>query len=209
MKQRDTDYETDPPKGEDQFPEPRLPIRHSQIIASCGCPEQIVSQKESRTVFRDLILEQEYFPMVSRKDAQAFFGLPPQRLRPKAPEREIAIATKISVFSSPGCPRTTFAAQGVNLNDGESGSYNNLYDQSSSDSDDMETEMPGQPPSIRGSKSGSSHAKTAETRLNRPKTAANQAPKAPIGPTQAENEEEILRLSVSNISTLPVTISTS
>jgi hypothetical protein len=53
---------------------------------NCNCPEKIVSQKGFKAVFKGLDPQEEYFPMVSRTDAKAFFGLPPKSLRPNAPD---------------------------------------------------------------------------------------------------------------------------
>ena len=58
--------------------------RLSPKIAPCGCPEQVVPQKDFRALFQELKLDEEYFPMVSRKESRAFFGLPPKQVRPNA-----------------------------------------------------------------------------------------------------------------------------
>jgi hypothetical protein len=57
----------------------------------CNCPEKIVSQKDFKALFKELDPQEEYFPMVSRTDANAFFGLPPKSVRPNAPDVTIPI----------------------------------------------------------------------------------------------------------------------
>ena len=48
----------------------------------CGCPEKVVSQKDFSVTFGSLDFDEVYFPMVSRNDDQAIFGLPPKGLKP-------------------------------------------------------------------------------------------------------------------------------
>jgi hypothetical protein len=59
------------------------PIPHgSTNISKCGCPEKLVSLKDSETVFYDLDQQESYFPMVSTIDPNAFFALPPASITP-------------------------------------------------------------------------------------------------------------------------------
>jgi hypothetical protein len=83
-----------------------------QDCADCGCPEQVVLQKDSKAVFRDLSHTEDYFPMIARMHAQAFFGLPPKALLPKAPELRV--------------PSRSVSTSGRNLNSSQVGSYNDF-----------------------------------------------------------------------------------
>lgn len=76
-------------------------------MADCGCPEQVVSHQESRTIFYGLNHEEEYFPMVSRPLPLAFFGLPPPALRPRALEKIVSITPPSSIANSPARLRGT------------------------------------------------------------------------------------------------------
>ncbi|KAG4441520.1 hypothetical protein IFR05_002977 [Cadophora sp. M221] len=62
----------------------RSNISRNQDSSSCGCPERVVSQKNFSATFIELETEEEYFPMVSRDDSQAFFGLAPKGIKPKS-----------------------------------------------------------------------------------------------------------------------------
>lgn len=54
----------------------------STNISMCGCPEKLVSLKDSETVFYDLDQRESYFPMVSTIGPNAFFALPPASIKP-------------------------------------------------------------------------------------------------------------------------------
>jgi len=51
----------------------------------CGCPSKSVPLKDIMVVFEGLDHDEEYFPMVSAADNQAFYSLPPPPVRPAAP----------------------------------------------------------------------------------------------------------------------------
>lgn len=53
-----------------------------QGVAECGCMYDVVSHDDSGVTFQGLDPEEEYFPMVSRNSNLAFFGVPPQAIRP-------------------------------------------------------------------------------------------------------------------------------
>jgi hypothetical protein len=53
-------------------------------VDKCDCPEQVVSQKTFKATFTALNHKEEYFPMISRSEPQAFFGLAPAPVRPTA-----------------------------------------------------------------------------------------------------------------------------
>jgi len=63
-----------------------LPSVDNKGIADCGCLYQIVSPRDSGVVFQELDPQEEYFPMVARDYDQAFFGVPPEAIRPTAPQ---------------------------------------------------------------------------------------------------------------------------
>jgi hypothetical protein len=50
----------------------------------CNCPVKFVSLKTFKATFIGLDHEEEYFPMISRCEPQAFFGLAPAPVRPTA-----------------------------------------------------------------------------------------------------------------------------
>jgi hypothetical protein len=60
-------------------------IENTTGIAKCGCPEQIVSQKDCNTIFSGLSHEEEYFPMVARTEPEAFFGIPLKEVQLRVP----------------------------------------------------------------------------------------------------------------------------
>ena len=62
-----------------------IPMEDDQINEDCGCPEEIVLLKDSKVTFKNLNHEDEYFPMVAKLSVEAFFGLPPNPIRPKEP----------------------------------------------------------------------------------------------------------------------------
>ncbi|CZR65094.1 uncharacterized protein PAC_14994 [Phialocephala subalpina] len=51
---------------------------------TCGCPVKIVSRKDFQAVFQTLDPKETYFPMVSRAEHRAFFGLPPASISPRS-----------------------------------------------------------------------------------------------------------------------------
>jgi hypothetical protein len=53
-------------------------------VDKCGCPKQFVSQKAFKATFTGLSHQEEYFPMISRNEPQAFFGLASALVRPTA-----------------------------------------------------------------------------------------------------------------------------
>jgi hypothetical protein len=66
------------PAMEDSFTE-------YESTAECGCPSKMASPQDSGVVFQGLDPEEQYFPMVARNYDQAFFGVPPEAIRPSAP----------------------------------------------------------------------------------------------------------------------------
>ena len=74
----------------------------TSYTAECGCPEQLVSQKDSKTTFRSLDYDEEYFPMISRTHAQAFYGvrLSPKGIRPTALQMSGIASTRITGVDS-------------------------------------------------------------------------------------------------------------
>jgi hypothetical protein len=89
---------------------------------------------------KGLDVQEEYFPMVSRTDAQTFFGLPPKSLRPKAPDT--VIPTRSVSWENNRTPRfsaatanyhRTFAADDKNKDDFvevDYGTHSDIYEAS-------------------------------------------------------------------------------
>ncbi|CZT07834.1 uncharacterized protein RCO7_10885 [Rhynchosporium graminicola] len=89
----------------------------------CQCPQKIVSQKDFGANFDDLDHKQHYFPMVSRNDCNAFFGLAPESLSPIA----ISIGIKPE-NSSPTTPRSRGVRSHERSSDGsDSSNLRNQY----------------------------------------------------------------------------------
>ncbi|CZR65305.1 uncharacterized protein PAC_15205 [Phialocephala subalpina] len=123
-------------------------IENSHQIGSCGCPEKIVSLKDRRAVFHGLSYAEEYFPMVARTDTPAFFALPPNALRPKAPGIDLSgRPAPIQECASPAL----LAMHEDYDRDGQNGGFENLYDDSNSDEGNMNYDTPLEDSSRRGS----------------------------------------------------------
>jgi hypothetical protein len=76
-------------------------------IAECGCSYQIVSQGDSGILFQGLEPEEAYFPMVARDYDQAFFGFPPEAIRPAAPQsaaQPVSVSKNVSAEISMPAP---------------------------------------------------------------------------------------------------------
>ena len=82
-------YDTGTCEDSNQLSEADTPTQTRNTRANCGCPQQILSQKDSRATFRNLDSHEEYFPTMASLNPQAFFGLPPKSLRPKALEKNL------------------------------------------------------------------------------------------------------------------------
>jgi hypothetical protein len=74
-----------------------------RVSGKCDCQEKVVSRKHFKAIFEGLDPEEHYFPMVSRTDPQAFFGHPPQSVRPKVWDR--IIPTRSAVLENKSTPR--------------------------------------------------------------------------------------------------------
>ena len=113
------------------LPERKLPEREvdgsiddSHQTGDCGCPEKVVSLKDSKAVFHGLDHEEKYFPMVARTDSQAFFARPANAVCPKAPD--VDLPNKV-----PSMPTFAFTTRSVNrgvcVRNSENGSFENIY----------------------------------------------------------------------------------
>ncbi|PVH72999.1 hypothetical protein DL98DRAFT_576490 [Cadophora sp. DSE1049] len=76
----------------------------------CGCPEKVVSQKDFSVTFCGLNSHEAYFPMVSRDDVQAFFGLAPKSLKP---ERVQVPVNRLRTTINCATPKRTSARDSV------------------------------------------------------------------------------------------------
>ncbi|PMD41316.1 hypothetical protein L207DRAFT_323111 [Hyaloscypha variabilis F] len=115
-----------------------------------GCPHMVVPQKDLKATFVGLDHQQEYFPMISREDPQAFFGLAPKSLQPRAPPPPTPLGRQTRVEQSvPHYIRRQ--SPKVEVDNG------NLYDADSSDEENMPADSPMSPiprPSSQSSLSG-------------------------------------------------------
>ncbi|KAH7377556.1 hypothetical protein BKA64DRAFT_254172 [Cadophora sp. MPI-SDFR-AT-0126] len=78
---------------------PNSPINDDYCI--CGCPTKVVSRKDSRVTFCGLNLDEAYFPMVSRNEFQAFFGLAPKSLKPERVQVAVGQPETMTSFATP------------------------------------------------------------------------------------------------------------
>ncbi|KAH6668249.1 hypothetical protein B0J14DRAFT_641844 [Halenospora varia] len=102
-------------------------VRLSQSVSqnSAG-PEEIVLQKDSKAIFCDLNHVEFCFPMVTQTYAEAFLGLPPTALRPKAPE--VTLPSRAAGVSR---PISITSARWRTVNPAQDGEYGALYEVSS------------------------------------------------------------------------------
>ena len=125
---------------------------HDDGSTGCNCPTRIVSQKEFKATFTRLNHEEDYFPMVSRTDPQAFYGLPPKGLRPKAPH--VTPSSRSAIAHRPVFNTDSRKAKGISDDDDShwnGGRHENIYDASSSDEADMSNDPPARCPSTQSS----------------------------------------------------------
>jgi hypothetical protein len=86
-------------------------------IAECSCSYQIVSQGDSGILFQELDPEEAYFPMVARDYDQAFFGFPPEAIRPAAPQsaaQPVSVSKNVSAENSMPAPADDHADGATN-----------------------------------------------------------------------------------------------
>ena len=104
-----------------------------QFVSECGCPEQVVSRKNSNAIFRNLDHLAEYFPMVARTTPQAFFGRPPKAVRPRSPpvRPQISISGG-STFNLPTRPSPVATKHEAYVNGVLNDPHDDLYEDSNS-----------------------------------------------------------------------------
>jgi hypothetical protein len=76
-------------------------------ITECGCSYQIVSRGDSGILFQGLDPEEAYFPMVARDYDEAFFGIPPEAIRPTVPQsvaQPVSVSKNVSAENSMPAP---------------------------------------------------------------------------------------------------------
>jgi hypothetical protein len=165
-------------------------IKDTIGFAECGCPEQIVSQKDCNAIFSNLSHDEEYFPMVARTEPEAFFGISPKEIRPKAPEVIRSVIT--SGASNLGMLARALAAvrhrgpqrqiSSENLGGG---------DTSNSDDDDLSGDSPTKRPSRQSSLSCFESSPTQSSSTS-PATSPPQSSR----PAQSRPAQEIAQLKV-------------
>jgi hypothetical protein len=141
----------------------------------------VVPQKDWKFTFPGLDPQEEYFPMISREDPQAFFGLAPKSLRPRAP-LSIPLSIQTRVGQSVNSALRRNSPPNVKIDNG------NLYDADSSDGEIMQLDSPIPRPSSRSSV-GSPENQTNDILRN--------TPSGTIAPYRAQMREELLDLRVS------------
>jgi hypothetical protein len=180
------------PEDDTQVPQIDEQIQPRHSMAECGCPEQIISPKDSKTTVHNLDPLEEYFPMMSRINAQAFFGLPPTGLRPKSPEK--------STFSHP-YNITDISERAAQAYVEDYDSDQDLYGVSGGEHDDMEVDLPYRNSSSQGP---GNDVRLSQPSINTPSTSTSSLLEADIiqvdreanGPIQAENGQDVVRLQV-------------
>ncbi|KAI9773653.1 MAG: hypothetical protein M1840_006927 [Geoglossum simile] len=109
-------------------------------VSTCGCPEQVVSQMAWNATFTGLSHEEEYFPMISRNEPQAFFGMAPVAVRPTGTTH---IQASLAIKYTPSIRQH-------DIQDGFNEGYEDLYNTpSNSDSDFIDVDMLHASPSTR------------------------------------------------------------
>jgi hypothetical protein len=170
------------------------PTQTSQPPVKCGCPEQVVPQKDSRAVFQNLSDTETYFPLVSRTDDQAFYGVPPCALRPKAPEAELlipsrAFAPTLRARPAPCEPSNTKHDSHVPASFNED--YGNIYDAESDDENVMD------PDSSVEHQSSQSSVSDADSDTIRVDSRIGSEPKSSTAHTSAKKNQSASKRPVS------------
>lgn len=141
------------------------------IEDTCGCPLKIVSRRNFQALFQGLDDKETYFPMVSRAEHRAFFGLAPGSISPRSssngharPYWGDATATRL--------PRSTSTqAENKDENAGLENDFGDLYGVSDSD-EAIVVEVPS---SKRPSASNSTSVQKNSASAN------NSLPQRPLG----------------------------
>jgi hypothetical protein len=175
---------------EEEDAEDATQVKDTIGFAKCGCPEQIVSQKDCNAIFSNLSHDEMYFPMVARTEPEAFFGIPPKEVRPKAPEvvrsaiasgvSNLEILARASTAESHREPQRQISSESWGGGD-----------TSNSDDDDLNGDPPTKRPSSQSSLSsfGSNPTQGSSTS---PATSSPQSSR----PAQSRPAQEIAQLKV-------------
>ena len=119
-------------------------------IAECGCSYQIVSQGDSGILFQGLDPEEAYFPMVARDYDEAFFGFPPEAIRPAAPQsaaQPVSVSNNVSAENPMPAPAASQRADAASDDAASDDSDSDYSDSGDSDSDDSDSgDSDGTPP---------------------------------------------------------------
>ena len=180
------------------------PDQSFQLIAECGCPRRIVSRKDSSVTFHHLDHKEEYFPMVARTDARAFFGLPPKALRPRPPadnNPETVTGRSISNLQTrPPLSVSPFSGKGEA---GMYGAINNdhrsLYDASDSEHEGVDMTSHLLPTSVSSSASNTLRAKLPVNTASTHRRSITPTPSRTLGAHSSARlsiEDDIIRLNV-------------
>jgi hypothetical protein len=150
---------------------------------SCGCPSVSVPQRDLKATFAGLDHQEEYFPMISREDPQAFFGQAPESIQPRAPvPTPLRIQTGFGSLVNNDLEGNSSAK--VEINNG------NLYDFDSSDDEIMQMDSPIPRPSSQSSAGGPE---------NQAGDAPRNTPSHQFTPLRNQMREELHTLRVSNV----------
>ena len=140
--------------------------------ARCRCNHQVAAGDNSKVVFKGLKLNEEYFPMVARKEDNSYFALPPS---PTAPR----VANDSNKGTQDALMYTNSRPSGPKLTTAHHGSLNNnmINIRSDGESDEDRYRMP----SVRN----------VVTNANIPRPVARNQPSGPHQNTQSgENINE-------------------
>lgn len=114
-------------------------------VDKCDCPEQVVPRKAFKATFTGLKHKEKYFPMISRSEPQAFFGLAPAAVRPTGLVRAPP-ASPTHIRTSPA--ENALPTNQQHLRDTLNGGNEGLYDASSNGGREfMDVDMPHPSPS--------------------------------------------------------------
>ncbi|KAE9373626.1 hypothetical protein N431DRAFT_338191 [Stipitochalara longipes BDJ] len=168
--------------SDSEYASPSLEVSSLQG-PSCGCPSMVVPQKDLKATFMGLDHRQEYFPMIAREDPQAFFGLAPRSLRPRAPlPVPLSIQTRVEQPGNNNRRRNSPPKADIDHGD--------LYDADSPGEEIMQLDSPTPRPFSQSSASGPDNSTGDVPR---------DTPSRQFTPHRTQMREELQNLRVSHI----------
>jgi hypothetical protein len=169
--------------------------QNGQATDRCDCPEQVVPRKTFKATFTRLDHNEKYFPMISRGEPQAFFGLAPAAVRPTALVRSPPASPIHIRRSSPA--KNALSTNQQHGRDTLNGGQEDLYDASSNDGREfMDIDTPHPSPST--------HTLVTESESDPDGRGDNVQSRSasPVNPPQVRRRPVTIRVRVRNNSKL-------